>query len=119
MASLVLGDLVLMQSGTNPWAVFAACICWGVHWSVLQGPLLSLVVGLSPQRLRGAAFGIFYSIMAITAVAANTMYGHLWHTFGANAAFAVSGGIISLVLLALPVLIPDGGSKRGAQPVPA
>lgn len=106
MASLVLGDLVLLQSGAQPWAVFAACVCWGVHWSVLQGPLLSLVVGLSPAKLRGAAFGIFYTVMAFTAVTANTMYGQLWHSFGANAAFATSAGLIGVTLLCLPWLIP-------------
>jgi MFS family permease len=109
MASLVLGDLVLLQSGSQPWAVFVACICWGVHWSVLQGPLLSLVVGLSPAKLRGAAFGIFYTVMAFTALAANSMYGQLWHSFGADAAFAASAALISLTLLCLPWLIPSTG----------
>lgn len=37
-----------------------------------QGPLLSIVVGLAPAHLRGTAFGIFYTVMAITAVGAAT-----------------------------------------------
>jgi hypothetical protein len=37
--------------------------------------MLSIVVGLAPTHLRGTAFGIFYTVMACTAVSANTMFG--------------------------------------------
>ena len=82
-----------------------------------QGPLLSIVSGLAPPSLRGTAFGIFYTVMAVTAVAANTMYGTIWHTYGANAAFATSAALMSAVLFALPHMIPAAAKKGGAAAV--
>jgi hypothetical protein len=123
MAALIAGDLVLLASGVWPPAVFAACLLWGVHWAVVQGPMLGVVVGLAPPHLKGTAFGVFYSVMALTAVVANTFYGHVWHAYGAHAAFALSAAVISATLaLALPRLLParapagGGAGKVGGAP---
>lgn len=116
MASLIAGDLVLCMSGVWPWAVFAACLFWGAHWAVVQGPMLSIVVGLAPPHLKGTAFGIFYSVMAVTAMAANTMYGHIWHHHSAIAAFGVSAAVIALAMCALPVLLPPCRRINGGAP---
>jgi signal transduction histidine kinase len=121
MAALIAGDLVLLASGVWPPAVFAACLLWGVHWAVVQGPMLGVVVGLAPPHLKGTAFGIFYSVMALTAVVANTVYGSIWHAHGAGAAFALSAAVISAALaLALPRLLPRGrlGSAAAAAKAP-
>ncbi len=112
MASLVAGDLVLLTSGTFPYAVFAACMFWGAHWAVVQGPMLSIVVGLSPPHLKGTAFGIFYTVMACTAMLANTVYGRVWHQVSANAAFGLSAAVISLTMLLLPVLLPQSARNK-------
>jgi dipeptide/tripeptide permease len=84
----------------------------------VQGPLLSIVSGLAPAHVRGTAFGIFYTAMAVTAVVANTMYGTLWHTYGANAAFTTSAGLMMVLLAALPHLLPPS-ARRVLSPAPA
>ncbi|GFR42907.1 hypothetical protein Agub_g3903 [Astrephomene gubernaculifera] len=106
ISALIAGDLVLLAAGSHPLALFAACGFLGVHWAVIQGPLLSIVSGLAPSHLRGTAFGIFYTVMAVTAVAANTMYGSIWHMYGANAAFMTSAALMTVVLTALPYMLP-------------
>jgi hypothetical protein len=123
MAALIAGDLVLLASGAWPPAVFVACVLWGAHWAVVQGPMLGVVVGLAPPHLKGTAFGIFYSLMALTAVVANTVFGSVWHAAGAPAAFGLSACIISLTLcFALPRLLPPRPPPRGgggaAAPAP-
>jgi MFS family permease len=112
MASLVAGDLVLLFSGQWPWAVFVACGFWGAHWAVVQGPMLSAVVGMAPPHLKGTAFGIFYTMMALVAMAANTMFGSIWHAHSATAAFALSALIIAVTMLLTPLLLPES-AKRG------
>eukprot|EP00775_Hariotina_reticulata_P013132 gene13132-13262_t len=114
MASLVAGDLVLLCSGTWPAAVFVACGFWGVHWAVVQGPMLSAVVGMAPAHLKGTAFGIFYTIMAVVAVAANTMFGSVWHAHGATSAFGLSALLITITMCLTPLLLPDS-AKRGRR----
>lgn len=106
MASLVAGDLVLLMSGGWPAAVFVACCFWGVHWAVVQGPMLSAVVGMAPPHLKGTAFGIFYTMMALVAVIANTMFGSIWHAHGATAAFGLSALIITFTMVVTPMLLP-------------
>jgi hypothetical protein len=112
MASLMAGDLVLLFSGQWPWAVFVACGFWGVHWAVVQGPMLSAVVGMAPPHLKGTAFGIFYTMMALVAMAANTMFGSIWHAHSATSAFALSALIIAGTMLLTPLLLPES-AKRG------
>jgi len=119
MAALVAGDLVLLASGAHPWAVFASLLFMGVHMGVIQGPLLSIVVGLAPRHLRGTAFGIFYTVMALTAIGANGVFGSLWHAFGATSAFGFGAAMSAATLLALPWLLPkrNGGTAApGAAP---
>jgi MFS family permease len=123
MAALVAGDLVLLASGTHPWAVFASLLFMGVHMGVIQGPLLSIVVGLAPPHLRGTAFGIFYTVMAFTALGANALFGSLWHSLGATHAFGFGAAMSGATLLALPWLLPkstkdqpEGEAKSGLKP---
>lgn len=111
MSALVAGHLTMLLSGTYPMAVFAACAFLGVHWAVFQGPMLSIMVGLAPPHLKGTAFGIFYTVMALTAVAAGRVYGTVWTSFGADAAFSLSAGFMALALLALPWLLPKAAAK--------
>eukprot|EP00878_Enallax_costatus_P019413 GHUV01020483.1.p1 GENE.GHUV01020483.1~~GHUV01020483.1.p1 ORF type:complete len:614 (+),score=191.77 GHUV01020483.1:715-2556(+) len=106
MAALVAGDLVLLFSGAWPAAVFAACGFWGVHWAVVQGPMLSAVVGMAPPHLKGTAFGIFYTMMAVVAMVANTMFGSVWHMHSATAAFGLSALIIVVTMVLTPLLLP-------------
>ncbi|KAL6756999.1 major facilitator superfamily domain-containing protein [Haematococcus lacustris] len=125
MTALILGNLTLLMSGAHPHAVFLACAFLGVHWGVIQGPMLSIVVGLAPASLRGTAFGIFYSVMAATALAANTLYGSLWTMLGAPAMFATSATLMTATLVALPWLLPASmrqpkqGAGAAGAPTPA
>lgn len=36
MGALVAGNLVLLASTTQPWAVYASCLFLGMHWAVIQ-----------------------------------------------------------------------------------
>lgn len=119
MASLVAGDLVLLLSGNWPYAVFAACGFWGVHWAVVQGPMLSAVVGMAPPHLKGTAFGIFYTMMAVVAVIANTMFGSVWHAHSATAAFALSAVLITVTMVLTPFLLPASAKVGRKAPVAA
>jgi MFS family permease len=73
--------------------------------------MLSIVSGFAPERLRGTAFGIFYTVMAATAVAANTLFGTIWTNMGAQAAFGLSAAITSVTLLAFPSILPEAVRK--------
>ena len=115
MGALIAGDLVLCASALWPPAVFVACLFWGAHVAVAQGPMLAAVVAHAPAHLKGTAFGIFYSLMAVTAVLANTAYGAIWYAHGAPAAFGLSAAVIAAgVVFALPRLLPASAAPAAA-----
>lgn len=120
MAALVIADLVLLVSGTHPWAVFASLLFMGIHMGVFQGPILGIVVGLAPSHLRGTAFGIFYTVMAVTALGAQSLLGSVWHAFGATSAFGLSAAMTFATLVALPWLLPENARhpRKEAPPPP-
>jgi MFS family permease len=73
--------------------------------------MLSMVSAFAPERLKGTAFGIFYTVMAVTAVGANTVFGTIWTNMGAQAAFALSAAITTFTLLAFPSILPEAVRK--------
>ena len=116
MAAHILADLVLMASGTYPWAVCASLIFMGVHMGIMNGPMLSIVVSNAPSHLRGTAFGIFYTAMAVIATSANSLFGYLWHTYGAPSAFGTSAVLTLVTLALLPWLLPSSSREVKGQP---
>jgi len=82
----------------------------------MNGPLLGIVAGNAPPHLRGTAFGIFYTVMAVIATSANSFFGWLWHTYGAPSAFGMSACLTTLTLIALPWLLPSNSREIRTQP---
>lgn len=112
MASLIAGNLVLLCSGHFPFAVFLSCGFLGIHWAVIQGSLLAAVVSLSQPHLRGTAFGIFYTVMAVMAVVTNSLFGHVWHHYSATSAFGLSAAMTTVTLCLLPFILPGKQEPR-------
>jgi MFS family permease len=117
MLAHIAADAILMLSGHYPWAVFASLTFMGVHMGVMNGPLLGIAVSKAPAHLRGTAFGIFYTVMAVIAMSANSFFGSLWHTFGAPTAFGTSAALTVATLTALPWLLPSKEKKAIKQHV--
>ena len=82
----------------------------------MNGPLLGIVAGNAPAHLRGTAFGIFYTVMAVIATSANSFFGWLWHAHGAPSAFATSACLTVLTLIALPWLLPLSSREIKSHP---
>ena len=78
--------------------------------------MLSAVVGMAPPHLKGTAFGIFYTAMALVAVLANSCYGALWHAHGAATAFGASAAVVAVAMVATPLLLPQSAKRGRAHP---
>ncbi len=72
-------------------------------------------------HLKGTAFGLFYTTMALTAVCNNSIIGSLWQAHGAHVAFMLSAAMTCFTLLVMPFLVPGGGRAplKAAAPAPA
>ncbi len=67
---------------------------------------------------RGTAFGIFYTMMAVTAMGANMLFGSVWTSFGATRVFMLSASMMAVLLLALPWLLPASTRRAGKAEEP-
>ena len=85
---------------------FAALTLWllvyGVHFALAEGTEKAMVADLAPASLRGTAFGIFHGIVGFGSLAASVVFGLVWKTWGAPAAFGLGA---SLALAASVLLL--------------
>ncbi len=100
---MILSNMIMMKF-TSILGLFIATSCWGLHWAVTQGLLLSLIVDVSPKHLKGTAFGIYYILFGFASYVANAyVAGPIWHTYGAETNFMFSSviAVIAVVILSI------------------
>jgi MFS family permease len=87
---------------------FAALTSWllvyGVHFALAEGTERAIVADLAPAPLRGTAFGIFHGIVGLGSLGASLVFGVVWKTWGAPAAFAL-GASLALVASVLLLIV--------------
>jgi MFS family permease len=104
---LVGADAVLAHAQTIWGAAFGAAL-WGLQMGVTQPVIGAIVADAAPERLRGAAFGIYDLTIGLAAFAASSGAGILWSISGPGTAFGVSASIasgVALMLLLQPLLL--------------
>ncbi len=80
--------------------VIGLFLAYGLYFGLTEPVEKALVADLAPARLRGAAFGLFHAVTAVVALPASLLFGLLWRSFGAGAAFA-TGAALAAVAAAL------------------
>jgi MFS family permease len=80
---------------------------YGLYFGCVEGSERALVADFARRGGRGTAFGIYNAVSGIGALVSSVVFGIIWNTFGAPAAFA-SGAALALVAAALLfVLVPS------------
>lgn len=95
---LIVADVLLAAATTLPMA-FLGIGLWGLHMGLTQGLLSSLVAQSAPQRLRGAAFGLFNLISGVTLLFASLLAGLIWEQFGATNVFLTAAGFAAVAAI--------------------
>jgi MFS family permease len=62
--------------------VAVGVILWGLHMSLTQGLLATLVVDTTRAELRGTAYGMFSLMTGFALLAASVIAGGLWDVIG-------------------------------------
>jgi MFS family permease len=79
-------------------------LVYGFYFGFAEGTEKALVADLAPADSRGLAFGIYYSVQGVGALAASVLFGVLWNAYGAAAAFGL-GAALALVATVLMFII--------------
>jgi len=86
-------------SDTLP-ALLTWFLLYGFYFGFAEGTERALVADLAPAERRGLAFGVYNAVQGLGALAASVVFGLIWKSYGAAAAFAL-GGSLALAATAL------------------
>jgi MFS family permease len=86
----------------HAWLLFAL---YGIYFGMTEGAERALVSDLTPEAVRGTAYGFFHLAVGLGALPASILFGYLWDKFNAETAFMLSAVLACLasVLLAISV----------------
>ena len=88
--ALVYAGFAFVNAAWQTWALF---LIYGVFFGLTEGVEKALVADLVPQEKRGTAYGFYNLAFSITVFPASIIFGAIWTTFGAEAAFLTSAAI--------------------------
>jgi MFS family permease len=80
------------------WPLFAF---YGLYFALTEGTERAMVAELSPERLRGRAFGAFHACLGLAALPASLLFGFLWAWLGQRAAFMTGAAVAAAAAAAL------------------
>ena len=104
-------------SAWHGWVLFLA---YGLFYGLTEAPQKALVARLAPPARWATGFGAFHSVVGLTALPASLLFGFVWETYGAAAAFGMGAALGLAAALVLAVAVPAAAPRPAARPgVPA
>jgi len=80
----------------SPAAVWMLFLLYAAYYALTEGAERAIVADLSPETIRGRAFGAFHMSVGLAALPASVLFGWIWDRFGPTAAFD-TGAVLALV----------------------
>jgi len=87
-------------------ALLAWFLVYGFYYGFAEGTEKALVADLAPATRRGTAFGIYNAVVGLGALTASIVFGAIWKTYGAAAAFGVGATLALVATVLLFVVVP-------------
>ena len=97
----------------GPVATVAVFLLYGLYSAACEGAERAMVADFVPASHRGTAFGWFHLVVGICALPASVLFGLLWKSFGAAAAFGTSASLAVAAAVLLIFLPGPGVIDRG------
>lgn len=105
---VLLISYAVIGSAQNLEWLFLGFILFGLFPALTDGVQHALAAEISPEAMRGGAFGLLNAAMGVGAIFAGVGGGLLWEFYGPATALAVSSGV---VLMGLVVFLSTAGKK--------
>jgi MFS family permease len=106
---LIGADLFLGFSAGMPGIVLGVML-WGLHLAFTQGVLSAMVADVSPDELRGTAYGLFSLSTGLSLLAASVLAGAVWDGYGPAMTFQVracfAGAALAGLVLTRRIISP-------------
>jgi MFS family permease len=82
-------------------ALWVITIGYGFFAGLGEGAERALIGDFSTRRESGTAFGWYNLVLGLVAIPSGLLFGGLWHSFGAPAAFGAAGSFAALAVVLL------------------
>jgi MFS family permease len=83
-------------------------LIYGFYFGFTEGTEKALIADLAPASRRGFAFGIYTAVQGLGTLAASIVFGVIWNSYGAAAAFGVGAALaLAATALLFVVVRPD------------
>lgn len=90
-----------------PWQVWLLFGLYGLYYGLAEGVVRAFVADLVPPEKRGAAYGLFHSVVGMTLLPASIIAGWLWYAIAPAAPFFFGAGMAFVAMLGLWMLIKE------------
>jgi predicted MFS family arabinose efflux permease len=98
---ILFGADVVLANASTVWLTALGAALWGLQLGVTQGLLGAAIADAAPDRMRGAAFGIYDVAIGVGTFVASAMAGALWMAGGPSLAFGFSACVAVAAALML------------------
>lgn len=101
------------------WQVWLLYVAYGLYYGLAYGAANALVADLTPDHLRGTAYGTYNAVIGILAFPASFIAGLLWQGlgswsgFGPSAPFFFGGGLALVAALLMAFWMPQTEQPLG------
>lgn len=106
---LIAAHLTLASVATV-WVYVLGTVLWGLHMGFSQGLLGAMIARVTPDHLKGSAFGTFNLVTGVVVLAGNTLAGWLWHSAGSTTPFLVGAALATVATIGIA-----SGASRSKQ----
>lgn len=72
---------------------------YGAYYGFTEGVEKALVADLVPSELRGSAYGLYHSLIGISALPASLIFGVFWGLLGPSTAFIIGASLSTLAMI--------------------
>jgi MFS family permease len=97
----------------NGWQLWLLFALYGAFFGLTEGTERALVVDLVDRQWRGRALGAYNAAVGISTLPASLLFGALYQTAGAKAAFTMGAGLAILAAIVLPRRLQRKGADVG------
>jgi len=85
----------------SPAVLIAVFLAYGAYFGLTEGVEKAWIADLAPATARGAAFGYYNAALGIGALLASLLFGAIWTSVSADAAFLTGAALAALATLLL------------------
>jgi MFS family permease len=86
-------------------ALWPLAVLMGVYMAATEGSERALIADLVPVERLGTAYGWYYLTKGLLLLPASAIFGLIWHSFGASAAYGLGSLLAAAAALMLALLV--------------